>query len=172
MVLLKNREPAENTWTLVEDDASIPAAGDVIVGVSRWIDERSSIEQREGRVGVLLHGDDNVRALAGEILDRPLIAIAFPKFVDGRGYSLARILRDELHYKGELRAVGDILRDQLYYLDRVGFDALEVNEDVKLEHALSAFRDFSVTYQPAADIDTPLFRRAELAKANAQEAAQ
>src|SRR5690554_261178 len=120
MVLLKNREPAENTWTLVEDDASIPAAGDVIVGVSRWIDERSSIEQREGRIGVLLHGDDNVRALAGEILDRPLIAIAFPKFVDGRGYSLARILRDELHYKGELRAVGDILRDQLYYLDRVG----------------------------------------------------
>lgn len=172
MVLLKNREPAENTWTLVEDDAPIPAAGDVIVGVSRWIDERSSIEQREGSVGVLLHGDDNVRALADEILDRPLIAIAFPKFADGRGYSLARILRDELHYKGELRAVGDILRDQLYYLDRVGFDALEVNEDVKLEHALSAFRDFSVTYQPAADIDTPLFRRAELAKAGAQEAAQ
>ena len=88
-----------------------------------------------------------------------VIAINFPKFVDGRGYSIARILRDQLGYKGELRAIGDVLHDQLFYLKRCGFDSFAISEDTAAEAALSGLTDFSNSYQCAVDQPEPLFRR-------------
>ena len=89
-----------------------------------------------------------------------LLTVDFPKFTDGRGYSIARLLRDRLKYKGELRAVGHgVLTDQLFYMARVGFNAFELVEGKSVDHALAALDSFSVTYQAAADDDRPLFRR-------------
>ncbi len=88
-----------------------------------------------------------------------MIAIEFPIYRDGRGYSQARILRDRYSYEGELRAVGDVLKDQMFYLHRVGFNAFEVRADRSIEDALKSLKDFSVTYQPAVDNPLPLRRR-------------
>lgn len=93
-----------------------------------------------------------------ELLRLDLIAIEFPAFNDGRGYSLARILR-EAGFKGELRAVGDIRRDQLFYLARCGFNAFALTADQDLKAALNAFKDFSEPYQGAADEHLPVYRK-------------
>lgn len=87
------------------------------------------------------------------------VEVRFPKFTDGRGYSLARLLRERLGYRGELRAVGDVQRDQLYYLSRVGFDAFLLREGEDPEAALAALGDFSEAYQASVERPLPLFRR-------------
>ena len=89
-----------------------------------------------------------------------LLAVEFPKFTDGRGYSIARILRDRYGYTGELRAVGDVLHDQLLFMARCGFDAFELKAGKDIDGALAAFDAFSVYYQGAADEPEPLWRRA------------
>ncbi len=89
----------------------------------------------------------------------PLIALHFPKFADGRNYSSARLLKERHHFEGELRAEGDILRDQLFYLSRCGFDTFELKAGQNAEAALKAFREFSDVYQTAADGLTPVYRR-------------
>ena len=88
-----------------------------------------------------------------------MIAIPFPLFTDGRGYSLARILREQYDFKGELRAVGDVLQDQLFYMKRCGFNAFVIRSDKNIEEALSSLHDFSVTYQAATDQPLPHFRQ-------------
>lgn len=106
---------------------------------------------------ILLPTDDPL--LLADHLDLPLIAVAFPKFNDGRGLSLAVLLRRRLGYRGELRAVGDVARDQLYYMARCGLDAFALRPDQDVDDALAAFGDFSDVYQEAADGLSPLFRR-------------
>lgn len=156
--IIKDKQIVDSDWQHVADEASLPA-GNVIVSFSRWQKEREALLGREGGLGVCLHGDDNARDARSDLQHFHLVAIAFPKFADGRGYSHARILRDELGYKGELRAVGDILRDQLFYLARCGFNAFEVREGKDLEDALEGLQDFSVTYQAAADNPNPIYRQ-------------
>lgn len=97
--------------------------------------------------------------LAAELASAPLIAIDFPVFTDGRGYSIARLLRERYGYQGEIRAVGDVLIDQLFYLSRCGFDAFSLREDQIVEDALRALKTFSRSYQPGVDSTEPLFRR-------------
>lgn len=158
--LIKHKQIVENTWQHLDETTPLPASGDVTVPLTRWLQEHESYTHHIGCIGIRLVGSDNARQLRPFDLSKiPLIAISFPKFADGRGYSHARILRDELHYPGELRAVGDILRDQIFYLARCGFDAFEVREDKDLEEALAGLADFSVTYQAAADEHRPIYRR-------------
>ena len=88
-----------------------------------------------------------------------VIAVDFPKFADGRGYSIAYNLRARLGYVGELRAIGDVLRDQLFYMQRVGFDAFSPRPDKNIHDALKGLTDFSETYQTSFDQKLPLFRR-------------
>lgn len=97
--------------------------------------------------------------LAAELASAPLIAIDFPVFTDGRGYSTARLLRERYGYQGEMRAVGDVLIDQLFYLSRCGFDAFSLREDQSIDDALRALKTFSRSYQPGVDSAEPLFRR-------------
>jgi uncharacterized protein (DUF934 family) len=87
------------------------------------------------------------------------IDVNFPSFTDGRGYSIARLLRERHGYDGELRAVGDVQRDQLFYLARCGFDAFLLRKDADAEDALAAFNDFSEAYQASVERPQPLFRR-------------
>jgi uncharacterized protein (DUF934 family) len=89
----------------------------------------------------------------------PVIGINFPKFADGRGYSIARYVRERLGFNGELRAIGDVMRDQLFFLQRCGFNSYAIREDCDAEVAMAGLSDFSETYQAANDQKSPLFRR-------------
>jgi uncharacterized protein (DUF934 family) len=129
----------------------------VIVPLAAWQANRDALRAR-AEVGVWLAPEDDPLALAGDVGSLTLIAIDFPRFTDGRGYSSARLLRERLHYRGELRAIGDVQRDQLHYLAQVGFDALAVREDLDVDAALASLRDFSDGYQ-ATQARTPWFRR-------------
>jgi uncharacterized protein (DUF934 family) len=160
MRVIKDRRIVDDGWELIGADVPVPPSGDVIVDVDRFNSERESYAARTGRVGVKLSSDDlpdQIQALSSV----PLVAIEFPKFADGRGYSSARLLRERLGYKGELRAVGEVLRDQLFYMARCGFDSFALKAGKDIEGALAAFDDFSVSYQPGADDTRPLFRRVQ-----------
>jgi len=108
---------------------------------------------------VWLKPADDPEALAGDVTRLPLIAVDFPKFGDGRGYSTARLLREKYRYTGELRAIGEILRDQLYYLRQCGFDTFALSPGRSVAQALAAFDDFSDNYQATVAQPVPLFRR-------------
>jgi uncharacterized protein (DUF934 family) len=129
----------------------------VIVPLAAWQANRDALRAR-AEVGVWLARADDPLTLAGDVGSLTLIAIDFPRFTDGRGYSSARLLRERLHYRGELRAIGDIQRDQLYYLAQVGFDAFALREDLDIEASLASLRAVSDVYYPT-QAPTPWFRR-------------
>jgi uncharacterized protein (DUF934 family) len=158
--LIKNGAIVEDRWVLVRDAASLAdlPSGPVIVPLALWKAERSALAAR-GEVGVWLKPDEEPDALADHIAALPLIAVDFPKFTDGRGYSTAQLLRGRYRFSGELRAIGDVLRDQLYYMHQCGFDAFAVRADRSLEDALKALTDFSDGYQATIRQPAPLFRR-------------
>lgn len=156
--VIKHRQIVEDSWQSVADDAELPA-GPVIVSLARWQQERATLRQRGTLVGVRLLNTANVADLVDDLPALALITLEFPKFADGRAYSQARLLRERYGYQGEIRATGDVLRDQLFFMTRSGFDAFELRADRSLEDALEAFNDFSESYQPAADQPLPLYRR-------------
>lgn len=148
MEIIRNQKIVTDAWQHLADDAAVPAEGDVTVSLARWTSEREALAARTGQTGVRLRPADEPDALVGDLEALPLIAIEFPKFTDGRGYTTARLLRERHGYQGELRAIGHVLRDQLFYMHRVGFDAFELAPGKSLTDALEAFSEFSVTYQP------------------------
>lgn len=119
----------------------------------RIVDELSPPER------VVLQPTDDPAALAGRIGERAVIAINFPKFGDGRGYSIARLLRERYGYTGELRAIGEVARDHLHAMAQCGFDAFELRAEEDPHEALKAFGDFSEQYQATPAQPAPLFRR-------------
>ena len=123
-----------------------------------WQARRDSLQAR-GEVAVWLASDERPEALKEDLATLPLIAVEFPKFGDGRGYSIAYNLRARFGYQGELRAIGDVLRDQLFYMQRVGFNAFATRPDRSIEDALKGLTDFSEAYQASWDQKAPLFRR-------------
>lgn len=162
--LIKNRAIAADSWQLLEAGAdgaapSVPLTGDVVVPLALWKAEKAALSQHLGRTGVLLEPADDPSALAGETGQLPLIAVRFPKFPDGRGYSTARLLRERHGFRGELRAIGDVLRDQLSLMERCGFDSYLLRDDQNVAEALAAFEDFSEAYQASVEQPIPLFRR-------------
>lgn len=162
---IERREVVADTWVVLGADDGIPADGDVIVPLARWLAERDSLLARPGRTGVQLEPADEPEVLVEDLPRLPLVAVNFPAFTDGRGYSTARLLRQRFGFRGELRAVGDVLRDQVFSLARCGFDVLALRADQDVEAAIAALADFSEAYQAAADRG-PLFeRRAALAGA-------
>jgi len=159
--LIKDGAIVEDRWTLLREPASLaalPAEMPIIVPVALWKAERTELASHR-EVGVWLKPDDDPDALADDIAVLPLIAIDFPKFTDGRGYSIAQVLRDKHRFAGELRAIGDVLRDQLYYMRQCGFNAFAVRADRSLEDALKGLTDFSDGYQATVREPIPLFRR-------------
>ena len=168
MALIKDRKPAADNWRLLEPGADgalppLPPAGDVIVPLALWQASRDALVSRRGRVGVWLAGEHDPADIAADLDHLHLIAVRFVSFTDGRGYSTARLLRERYGWRGELRAIGDIQRDQVFYLTRCGFDALALREGEDVETALAAFNDFSEAYQTAVDRPVPLFRRRDTA---------
>jgi uncharacterized protein (DUF934 family) len=155
MPLLKYGRVVEDPWQVLADDAPLPADGHVLVTLKRWQAEREALIARGWPVGVRLEPADLAEALADDLGRLDLIAVEFPKFNDGRGYSTARLLRQRYRYKGELRAVGQVLRDQLLFLHRCGFDAFEIAREDAVETWLKAMSEFGVWYQRAADDRLP-----------------
>ena len=129
-----------------------------------WKAHREELLARSGPIGVLLRPEDDPAAIAPDLAHIGLVAVHFPTFTDGRGYSTARLLRERYGWRGELRATGDIQRDQLLLLERCGFDTLELREGENAEAALTAFDDFTEAYQAAVHPPLPLFRRREAEK--------
>ncbi|MFV8833762.1 DUF934 domain-containing protein [Aquisalimonas sp.] len=144
--IIRDGAIAEDHWQHVADDAALPA-GDIIVGFARWQQERDALLRHDGRVGIRIDGDTSLLDIVDDLEHFALIALNFPAFKDGRCYSHARVLRERFRYGGELRAVGDVLRDQLMYMSRVGINAFEVREDRSIADALNAFKEFSGYYQ-------------------------
>lgn len=145
--LIKDGQVSADDWTLVRDvEAGLPA-GDVIVPLAFWLQQRDALALHTGRVGVWLAPDDELENLAGSVAKLLLIAVDFPQFVDGRGYSMARLLRERHGFSGELRAIGDVTRDQLYYLEQVGFNAFLLRDGERADEALAGLRAFSGGYQ-------------------------
>lgn len=142
----------EDDWTLAVDGAACaPACGRLIVPLARWRAEREALLARAAAVGVLLPNTEDVEAIHPQIADRPLIALQFPTFADGRALTQAVLLRNRLGFTGELRAVGDVVRDLVFWLGRCGFDALAPRPDQDLQACRAALDEIRVAYQPAAD---------------------
>lgn len=139
----------------------IPATGKILVPLTVWVARKDELAAR-GEVGIWLESFELLEDLLASVEDinrLPVIAIHFPRFVDGRGFSLATLLRTRYGFKNELRAIGDVLRDQLYFMKRCGFDAYALREDKSAEDAIASFRDFSEPYQGAVDNPLPVWRR-------------
>ena len=167
--VIRSGRIAADDWQIVrlaEGDSAETVAvppGRAIVPLAVWQARRDELAARGADIGVWLAGDEDPAALAADLPRLAVVAVNFPKFADGRGYSIAALLRTRHGYRGELRAIGDVLRDQFFYLTRCGFDVLQPKEgkytDAQLEAALASFADFSEPYQAAVDRPAPLFRR-------------
>lgn len=167
--LIKQQSVVADAWKRVAlrewetpATAALPA-GPLLVPLEVWRARRRELVEREYAhgwpLGVWLAAGEDGEELAAHVDDLSVIAIDFPKATDGRGYSTARLLRERHGYRNELRAIGEVLRDQLFYLQRCGFDAYALREDQDADAALDAFDDFDEAYQSAADQPLPLFRR-------------
>jgi uncharacterized protein (DUF934 family) len=152
MPLLRDGQVISDEWVVVADDAPVPAEGRALVSLPRWLAQREALGEAaaQGRLGVALAPTDDVRALAGDYAGIGLITAQFPIFRDGRGYSQAAILRQS-GYRGPLRAVGDVLVDQVFFMRRVGFDELHLRDDKAAEDAQRALGTFSYVYADAPD---------------------
>ena len=159
MRIIRDRALVDDSFVHVADGGELPEQGDLILSLERYRELRPALQQRGGRIGVRLRSDQEAKAVADVLSELVLVAVEFPGFKDGRGYTTARLLRERFGFRGELRAVGDVLRDQLYYMERCGFNAFELKAGKDIDGALQAFAEFSVTYQGATDDPRPLFRR-------------
>lgn len=158
MALIRNGFLAADGYSSVPADAPLPATGPLLLTLPQWQEWRAELIERGTPVGVRLASDEHPEALAADVAHLSLIALEFPSFRDGRAYSYARLLRDRFGYTGELRAVGDVLPDQLLYMQRVGFDAFEIDSDDPVADYEDAIGEFSVVYQPSGDERVPALR--------------
>lgn len=149
-----------DSWQTLNEDSELPSTGNVIAPLSVWASLDSDTRKtRAESLGLLLSGDAELEDITEFVAQAPVIAIDFPTFMDGRGYSLARLIRERLHFKGELRAVGDILKDQLFYLHRCGFNAFAIREDRDVNIAAQGLKDFTITYQADVAEPRPIYQR-------------
>ena len=152
MPLLKNNALISDTWIHGNADGELPASGDVIVPFARLLREWEALSQRDGKLGVQLGNVDRAEALSIFLPSLATIVLSFPAFSDGRAYSIARQIR-EMGYRGELRATGNVLPDQLQFMLQVGFDTFEIGERFPLSTWQQASKQMSLAYQRG------LFRR-------------
>jgi len=165
-MIIKNKSIVNDDWNVLRlgegdspESVDVPS-GKIIVPLTVWQAQRETLQQRS-EVGVWLASDQRAEELQNDLAMFSVIAVDFPRFGDGRGYSLAYHLRTRLNYHGELRAIGDVLRDQLFYMQRVGFDSFAPRADKDIHEALKGLSDFSLNYQASVDQPSPLFRRVQ-----------
>lgn len=157
MPLLINREVVADNWTLINEE-TLDQAGDIIVPLALYLENRDSLENREGQLAIQVNGDDELDELLDNLDKFPLIAVDFPTFRDGRGFSIARLLV-RAGYKGEIRATGDVGRDRIAYMERCGFTAIQISDEIYKEEMLSAFTEVSNYYQSATDSNRAVYHQ-------------
>src|SRR5690242_2620643 len=163
MPLVKNGRIEKDTFFPVADGAELPGDGPVLVSAARFLEDPEALLGHSGKVGVIWPNSRDVDDLV-PYLDRiALVALVFPSFRDGRAYSQARLLRERHGYEGELRATGQVLRDQFVFMLRAGFDAFDVKKQADAEAFAQTVHRYSVFYQPTGDGKlTALHRRMQL----------
>lgn len=157
--VLKDNCVVEDNWTVLAEDADRLPKGDLLLSYSQWQTFADQIDSHDGDIGVIIEGNSDIEEIIEPLLDLPVIAINFPIFADGRGFSTARLIRERYNYLGEIRAIGGFIRDQLYLLKRCGFNAFQFTEENELSDAAESLKDFSENYQVSVDQENPLFRR-------------
>ncbi len=151
MPLIKDDAVQADGWTYLGPD-DYPADGQsVIITYDRWRDRNAAIAAHNGPLGIRMRSDQAPELIGEDIGRFDLIALEFPVIADGRSFSHARILRDRLGFGGELRAVGGVLEDQIYFMSRCGVDAFELDATRDIGRALSALTEFSAPYQAGSD---------------------
>jgi uncharacterized protein (DUF934 family) len=164
MPLIKNGTVITDPYLTLSDDASLPERAPVIVTAARLSTDAAALFERNAPVGVIWPNNKNVAELAPYVDRLAAVALVFPNFKDGRAYSQARLLRERYGFRGELRATGQVLRDQFVFLVRAGFDALDVRKAADAESFAAALARYTVFYQPTGEGRAPAMRlRAEKA---------
>lgn len=153
-----------NAWELFPRDASVEtvlatASAHLLVNAALWLDHKQALLDSGKQLAVWLDSDQRADLIAADFDQLALVALNFPGFMDGRSYSTAVTLRQHYRYAGEIRAIGDVLRDQLFYMQRCGFTTFDLKDSVRLEDAEKAFQDFTTNYQSTVTEPQPLFRR-------------
>lgn len=161
-IISKDGTITADAWVVVPrpadgDSLNIPDQP-ALIPADLWLAGKEHFEGRDD-IGVWFDSHDEPEILEGLVNELKLIAVNFPKFSDGRGYSIARLLRERFGYQNELRAIGDVLLDQLQFMKRCGFDSYALREDKDATKAARSLSFFSQGYQAATDTDIPLFRR-------------
>ncbi len=163
--IIKNDRIVEDAWQVLKladgeaaETVALPQTA-TLFPLAVWQARKDELLARSATAGVWLDSSEGPEALVGDLANLAIIGVNFPKFADGRGYSTARLLRERYGYRGEIRAIGDVLHDQLFFMQRCGIDAYAVRADKGIEAALAGLNTFSDAYQAAADQPQPLFRR-------------
>ncbi len=154
--IIKNGSVVTDDWQVLRGDIETLPNGPCIVPLAYWQANREALLAR-GKVAVWLASEQSPKLLVDDIQQLPLVAIDFPAFADGRGFSYGRELREHHKYEGEVRAIGHFMRDQLAYLSRCGFNSFAL-QDTDLDAALESLKDFSLHYQVSIDNPLPIFR--------------
>jgi uncharacterized protein (DUF934 family) len=151
MQLVKSGRLVEDRFVRVLDDAPLPEGVPVLLPAARLLADARDLVLRQAPVGVIWPNDRRISELVPYLDWIALVALVFPTFKDGRAYSQARLLRERHGFRGELRATGQVLRDQALFMQRAGFDAFEVTKDADASHFAEALQRYSVFYQPTGD---------------------
>ena len=163
MPLVKQGRIATDIFVHVPDGAELPGDGAVLISAARFLDDPETLCRRAGKLGVIWPNNRDIDDLVPYLDRLAVIALAFPSFRDGRAYSQARLLRERHGYDGELRATGQVLRDQFVFMLRAGFDAFDVKKQADAEAFAQTVHRYSVFYQPTGDGRiTALHRRMQL----------
>ena len=151
IALLKRDRIVNHPWHRLDDDQDLPSSTPVVVSYERWLRDRNDLQSRNGPIGVILASDQSPELIANDLGRFGLICLDFPIFTDGRAYSYARLLRARFDFAGEIRAIGAVLRDQLLYMRRCGFDSFVIPDDAHPADWTAAFNEISIRYQPTVD---------------------
>ena len=151
MPLIEDGKLVEDDWVSVAEDTELPANDPAIISLDKWLQDRERLGGRNAPLGVRLKAGQSPELIADDLGRFDVIALEFPVFTDGRAYSYARMLRERYAYTGQVRAVGNVLRDQYFFMRRCGFDAFEVADGTRLEDWLESDREITVVYQQATD---------------------
>ncbi|HNI62025.1 MAG TPA: DUF934 domain-containing protein [Agitococcus sp.] len=156
--IIKDGAIVADTYQLVTEAGALPAQ-DIVVSLDVWQQQREAILAHPYKKAVLLKPDQHPEVLVEDVKQLDMIALDFPAFADGRGYSYATLLRQRFGFTGELRATGDVFKDNLFYLKRCGFNSFAVRADKDINVALQGLNNFSESYQASVDESRPLYRR-------------
>ena len=151
MPLVKSGKIMSDAFVHVADDDPLPDGGAILISSTQFIGDAEALSRREARTGVIWPNNRDLDDLVPYLDRLAVVALVFPTFRDGRAYSQARLLRERHNYRGELRATGQVLRDQFLFMLRAGFDSFEVKKPADAEAFANTVKRYSVFYQPTGD---------------------